>query len=41
MVSRLEIRLKKELLDAEGVGIRRKSSEYFEFEVEDIRESGY
>ena len=37
MVSRLEIRLKKELLDAEGSGIRRKSSEYFGFEVEDIR----
>lgn len=37
MVSRLEIRLKKELLDAEGAGIRRKSSEYFGFEVEDIR----
>ena len=37
MVSRLEIRLKKELLDAEGSGIRRKSSEYFGYEVEDIR----
>ena len=37
MVSRLEIRLKKELLDAEGAGIRRKSSEYFGFKVEDIR----
>ena len=37
MVSRLEIRLKKELLDAEGAGIRRKSREYFGFEVEDIR----
>ena len=37
MVSRLEIRLNKELLDAEGAGIRRKSREYFGFEVEDIR----
>ncbi len=37
MVSRLEIRLKKELLDAEGSGIRRKSSEYFGVEAEDIR----
>lgn len=37
MVSRLEIRLKKELFDAEGAGIRRKSREYFGFEVEDIR----
>ncbi|MCP4680934.1 MAG: phosphoribosylformylglycinamidine synthase [Desulfobacterales bacterium] len=37
MVSRLEIRLKNELLDAEGVGIRRKSREYFGLEVADIR----
>ena len=37
MVSRLEIRLKKELFDAEGAGIRRKSKAYFGFEVEDIR----
>lgn len=37
MVSRLEIKLKEELLDAEGVSIRRKSTEYFGFEVEDIR----
>jgi phosphoribosylformylglycinamidine synthase II len=37
MVSRLEIRLKKELMDAEGAGIRRKSREYFGFEVEEIR----
>ncbi|MBN1276550.1 MAG: phosphoribosylformylglycinamidine synthase subunit PurS [Deltaproteobacteria bacterium] len=37
MVSRLEIRLKKELNDAEGAGIRRKSREYFGFEVNDIR----
>jgi phosphoribosylformylglycinamidine synthase II len=37
MVSRLEIRLKNELMDAEGAGIRRKSREYFGFEVEDIR----
>ncbi len=37
MVSRLEIRLKDELKDAEGDGIRRKSREYFGFEVDDIR----
>ncbi len=37
MVSRLEIRLKKELFDAEGAGIRRKAREYFGFEVNDIR----
>jgi len=37
MVSRLEIRLKKDLLDAEGAGIQRKSREYFGFEVDDIR----
>lgn len=37
MVSRLEIRLKNELADAEGAGIRRKSMEYFGFEVDDIR----
>ncbi len=37
MVSRLEIRLKKELMDAEGAGIRRKSREYFGFEVKEIR----
>jgi phosphoribosylformylglycinamidine synthase subunit PurSL len=37
MVSRLEIRLRKDLKDAEGEGIRRKAREYFEFEVEDVR----
>jgi len=37
MVSRLEIRLKKGLHDAEGAGIRRKAREYFGFEVNDIR----
>ena len=37
MVSRLEIRLKKELMDAEGAGIRRKLRQYFGFEVEDVR----
>jgi len=37
MVTRLEIRLKKELTDAEGMGIRRKAGEYFGFEVDDIR----
>ncbi|SPD71768.1 Phosphoribosylformylglycinamidine synthase 2 [uncultured Desulfobacterium sp.] len=37
MASRLEIRLKKELVDAEGAGVRRKAREYFGFEVEDVR----
>ncbi|MDY6972681.1 MAG: phosphoribosylformylglycinamidine synthase subunit PurS [Thermodesulfobacteriota bacterium] len=37
MVSRLEIRLKKELMDAEGGGITLKSREYFGFEVDEIR----
>lgn len=37
MTSRLEIRLKRQLADAEGLSIRRKSREYFGFEVEDIR----
>jgi len=37
MVARLEIRLKENLLDAEGAGIRRKAREYFGFEIEDIR----
>jgi len=37
MVSRLEIRLKKDLTDAEGMGVRRKAREYFGFEVNDIR----
>jgi phosphoribosylformylglycinamidine synthase len=37
MVSRLEIRLKKELVDAEGMNLRRKAKDYFGFEIEDIR----
>ncbi|OQX64699.1 MAG: phosphoribosylformylglycinamidine synthase [Desulfococcus sp. 4484_242] len=37
MAFRLEIRLKDELMDAEGVNIRRKAREYFGFGVEDIR----
>ena len=37
MISRLEIRLKKDLLDAEGAGIRRKAKAYFKIEVDDIR----
>ena len=37
MGARLEIRLKSELLDAEGINIRRKAQEYFGFEVDDIR----
>jgi phosphoribosylformylglycinamidine synthase II len=37
MVSRLEIRLKKGLVDSEGMNLRRKAKDYFGFEVEDIR----
>ena len=37
MISRLEIRLKESLLDAEGANIKRKAKEYFGFGVEDIR----
>jgi phosphoribosylformylglycinamidine synthase II len=37
MVSRLEIRLKKELMDSEGMNLRRKAKDYFGFEVEDVR----
>jgi len=37
MPSRLEIRLKQDLFDAEGAGMRRKAREYFGFEVEEIR----
>ncbi len=37
MLSRLEIRLKPDLVDAEGGTIRRKAREYFDLEVEDIR----
>ncbi|MGD8230317.1 MAG: phosphoribosylformylglycinamidine synthase subunit PurS, partial [Desulfobacteraceae bacterium] len=37
MVSRLEISLKKALMDAEGAGVKRKAKDYFGYEVEDIR----
>lgn len=37
MLSRLEIRLKQELMDAEGQSIRQKAKEYFALEVKDIR----
>ncbi len=37
MTARLEIRLKRQLADAEGLSIRRKSREYFGFDVDDIR----
>jgi len=37
MVARLEIRLKEDLFDAEGEGIKRKSRDYFGFDVERIR----
>lgn len=37
MPARLEIRLKKELFDAEGSGVRKKALEYFGFQVEEVR----
>ncbi|MDY6881332.1 MAG: phosphoribosylformylglycinamidine synthase subunit PurS [Thermodesulfobacteriota bacterium] len=37
MVARLEIKLKRELRDAEGVSIQRKAIDYFHLPVEDIR----
>src|SRR4030042_5755526 len=37
MVSRLEIRLKEELVDAEGRNLIRKAKDYFGFELEDVR----
>ncbi|MFH1351012.1 MAG: phosphoribosylformylglycinamidine synthase subunit PurS [Pseudomonadota bacterium] len=37
MVSRLEVRLKRTLTDAEGQNIKRKARDYFGFDVEDIR----
>ena len=37
MVFRLEISLKKELMDAEGANIRRKAKDYFGIETGDIR----
>ncbi|HDR13957.1 MAG TPA: phosphoribosylformylglycinamidine synthase [Desulfobacteraceae bacterium] len=37
MTARLEIRLKRQLADAEGLSILRKSREYFGFHVDDIR----
>jgi phosphoribosylformylglycinamidine synthase II len=37
MVSRLEIRLKPELLDADGASVKRKARDYFGIELENIR----
>ncbi len=37
MVARLEIKLKKKLMDSEGASIKRKAGDYFDFKVEDIR----
>ena len=37
MASRLEIRLKKELPDAEGSNIKKKANNYFGLDVRDIR----
>ncbi|RLB85254.1 MAG: phosphoribosylformylglycinamidine synthase, partial [Deltaproteobacteria bacterium] len=37
MPARLEIRLKKELFDAEGETVKKKSREYFNFNVDTIR----
>ncbi|MFH1124887.1 MAG: AIR synthase-related protein [Pseudomonadota bacterium] len=37
MISRLEIGLKREVVDAEGANVRRKAKDYFNIEAEDIR----
>jgi phosphoribosylformylglycinamidine synthase II len=37
MPARLEIRLKRELADAEGASVKRKAKDYFNIETEDIR----
>jgi phosphoribosylformylglycinamidine synthase subunit PurSL len=37
MISRLEIRLKRNLTDAEGAGVKRKAKDYFGIEVDEIR----
>jgi len=37
MISRLEIRLKKSLFDADGAGVRRKAKDYFGFDLKDVR----
>lgn len=37
MAFRLEIRLKSELVDADGAGIRRKARGYFGFKVDEVR----
>src|SRR4030042_424053 len=37
MISRLEIRLKNNLLDAEGAGVKTKVKDYFGIEVDEIR----
>ncbi len=37
MVARLEIRLKKEMFDAEGDSIRKKAAEYFGFQLREVR----
>ncbi|RLB21335.1 MAG: hypothetical protein DRG76_09220, partial [Deltaproteobacteria bacterium] len=37
MPARLEIRLKRELFDAEGATVQKKAREYFGFDVEGIR----
>ena len=37
MPARLEIRLKRDLLDAEGAAVQRKAAEYFGYDVQDVR----
>ena len=37
MVSRLEIRLKSNLTDAEGAGVKKKAKDYFNIDVDEIR----
>src|SRR4030042_1192014 len=36
MISRLEIRLKSNLIDAEGAGVKTKAKDYFGIEVDEI-----
>ena len=40
MPARLEIRLKNNLIDSEGVNIKRKAHDYFGLNVRDVRVIG-
>ena len=37
MISRLEIRLKSNLTDTEGAGVKRKAKDYFDIAIDEIR----